>query len=230
MQVWFKGDGITAANDGDKLDTWPDSSGNSKDAVQHTDANRPVYHSAALNGWPVVRFDGTQLQYMSSTASPATGATGRTVLAVITNASQTVGEFGYNHVVHWGGLVKDSAYGLVTRCNSTETGNTGNINMGNHYWYDGLAGNVLVNASTMLIETNYDGVSTDTFLLDGMVAGQKVISLTTGGGPVVIGSRNDHTTEFYTGDIAELLIFSPNLSDADRYVVENYLAYKYQIY
>lgn len=199
------------------------------DASQGTPAIQPIYVAAAANGFPAVRFSGTQ--YLTSTAIPATGAASRTVIAVVKNVILLDFGGGYNHVLHWGtciGPTHDQSYGLVVKCNPTETQN-GKAFMGNHYWLDGMSSNVQATPSTMLLENSYDG-ATDVFYVNGNAAATKTVALNTGAGSVVIGSRCDHTTEFYGGDIPEILIYSPALSSAQRAVVENYLAYKYAIY
>ena len=54
LALWLKADAITGLNDGDTINTWNDSSTNTRNATR--DAGAPVFKTNALNGKPVVRF------------------------------------------------------------------------------------------------------------------------------------------------------------------------------
>lgn len=60
LALWLKADVITA-NNGDAIQTWNDSSGNGKHAVQATAGARPVFTNAvaAINNKPSLFFDGS---------------------------------------------------------------------------------------------------------------------------------------------------------------------------
>jgi len=53
---WLKADAIVGLNDGDLVQTWPDSSGNGRDGTQATEGVRPAYKTNRLNGLPAVYF------------------------------------------------------------------------------------------------------------------------------------------------------------------------------
>lgn len=55
--VWLTAQAILGLNDGDRVVTWPDSSGNANDATTGAaESNRPVFKTNILNGLPAVRF------------------------------------------------------------------------------------------------------------------------------------------------------------------------------
>jgi hypothetical protein len=56
--LWFDAAQLTGLVDNDPVGSWTDASGNGRHAVQGTGAAKPTYKTAALNGRPVVRFDG----------------------------------------------------------------------------------------------------------------------------------------------------------------------------
>ncbi len=58
LEYWFKADAITGLSDADPVATWPDSSGNGRDATQGVAGLRPTYRTSVQNGLPVVRGDG----------------------------------------------------------------------------------------------------------------------------------------------------------------------------
>lgn len=56
--MWLKADSL-ALNDNDTVTTWTDQSGNANSPTQATEANKPLYKTNILNGKPVVRGDGS---------------------------------------------------------------------------------------------------------------------------------------------------------------------------
>ena len=59
MQLWLKADAITGLNDGDLVSSWNDSSGNNNNATQANNTLEPIYKTGVINGYPTVRFDGS---------------------------------------------------------------------------------------------------------------------------------------------------------------------------
>ncbi len=57
MSLWLKPETLSALSDGGVVTTWPDSSGNARDATQATANLKPLYKTNVLNGLSVVRFD-----------------------------------------------------------------------------------------------------------------------------------------------------------------------------
>jgi len=93
LQLWLDGSDISTlfqdsakttpvTSDGDVVGAWADKSGNSKDALQATTANKPLYKTAIQNGKSLVRFDGTDDKL--ATASIAHGiGTGNLYVACV---------------------------------------------------------------------------------------------------------------------------------------------------
>jgi hypothetical protein len=54
---WYKADAITGKNDGDDIDSWVDSSGNSNTLTQTQAGADPSYQTDEINSLPIVRFD-----------------------------------------------------------------------------------------------------------------------------------------------------------------------------
>lgn len=59
IELWFDARDIAGLSDGDGVATWPDKSGNGRDATQATASLRPTYKTGIQNGQPIVRGDGT---------------------------------------------------------------------------------------------------------------------------------------------------------------------------
>jgi hypothetical protein len=58
LALWLVAGRITGLNNGDPVATWPDISGNGRNAIQAAAGQRPLYMTGIANGLPVVRFDG----------------------------------------------------------------------------------------------------------------------------------------------------------------------------
>ena len=58
MSLWLSSQ-VGIVSDGGLISSWSDLSGNGHDAVQVTDANKPILVPSELNGHGVVRFDGS---------------------------------------------------------------------------------------------------------------------------------------------------------------------------
>lgn len=54
---WYQADIITGKNDGDEVDSWTDSSGQSNTLTQTTSGAKPIYKTNIINSLPVLQFD-----------------------------------------------------------------------------------------------------------------------------------------------------------------------------
>jgi hypothetical protein len=73
---WWPAYGITGLSDDDVVGTFPDQSGNGRNLTQATAAKKPLYKTNVKNGYPTVRFDGSD-DYLQ-------GAFGATIAQPIT--------------------------------------------------------------------------------------------------------------------------------------------------
>jgi hypothetical protein len=84
--VWDNSEPFTEPiDDGTAVRIWADQSGNGYDATQSTTAARPTYIVSGLNGLPVVRFDGTddRLALGASALGMLRNVAGATVFVVV---------------------------------------------------------------------------------------------------------------------------------------------------
>lgn len=82
----FASENINGLVDGDPISTWFDKSGNGKDATGITTA-RPTYKTNILNGFPVVRFNGTSNVLTTASYNMGTGLGGFTEYCVIKSSA-----------------------------------------------------------------------------------------------------------------------------------------------
>ncbi len=57
LVTWYKADALTTLNNGNPVDPWTDSSGNSKNLI-YVNGGKPTYITNGVNSLPIVRFDG----------------------------------------------------------------------------------------------------------------------------------------------------------------------------
>lgn len=213
LQLWFKADSISA-NDGDQIATWSDSSGNGKDASQSTESKRPTYKTNVLNGKPVVRFNTTSDTSLVTGAVTLTqpysvfmvGINNGNVLATPLSLEKTSGATGA--LIYTSGT--STTANLYAGASLTYTVNPAVWNI-----YDAVFNN-----TTSKIAING---GTDT---TGSAGANNITS------NVTIGRhRLSYTSNGYgwDGDISEVIIFSGELSKAQREGITRYLSKKYAI-
>lgn len=215
---WDATTGVTVDGNG-RVAQWNDQSGNSRHLAQLLPTNRPYYE--ITNGRHNVRFDGSH--YLDAgIIGPASGAAGRCIIAVVSDVVPTGN--GYNHVVHYGSANTRQAYGLTTRAYTAQTG--GYAGPGNHYWNDGMADAIPLNASLHVLTIYYDG-SIDHLRIDGGEVVNKAVTLDTIiSAPFYVGTRVV-PDESFVGRLHELIVYSAVPSSLDIQGVERYLRLKW---
>ncbi|MBL4708357.1 MAG: T9SS type A sorting domain-containing protein [Flavobacteriales bacterium] len=207
---WIDANQMGLSND-DPVSAWSDLSGNSNNLSQGTVGNQPVYKTSQVNGFPAVRFDGTD-DYLDFGTHISTSAT---TFFIVYNKTTTT-ENGVFTIQHH--LLKDKnnkpylssespfkSHFVTKPINSFSvlTGRTDASASGSRYMItDGFSfsntiRNSLVNRGSSVLGAEYTSVAT-------------------------IGS-------YFTGDISELIIYNEDLSDAERTIVIEMLSAKYNL-
>ncbi len=177
---------------------WQDKSGNGRHATQKAKVKQPAYAPTSLNGLNTVNFDGTK-DYMSVTGSFAV----RNIFAVV-NAEEAGTTFsGYRWIF---GSVNPRIPALFGAQDQTK-----------------IASNITESGVNLSPYTN--GASGGEFR---PMATFKVISLKGPSTSVSSSAWNIASGDaFWKGKIAELIITSESISDADSQKIEGYLAHKW---
>jgi hypothetical protein len=209
-----------ATADGDVVGYWGDKSGNGNNATQVTTANKPSLQLAEKNSKGVVRFDGGN--DVLSAASVSLGAFGIFVVFRLTGGFLVL-EHGNNLNTNDGCYLNSTSNATIgTRRSGVSTSKDLAPNWGNDntwrvvaYQYDGTnAGHTLrVNSVTQSL---FDVVANN--------PGTGTVAATFN-----IGNRADGSAGI-AGDIAELVVISGAVSDANRNAVESYLNTKWAVY
>ncbi len=214
LKLWLKAD-AEAYNDGDAVTTWHDQSGNSNNAGGGVS---PTFKTGIVNSLPVVRFNGSSNYLTSSTnvtagaprtvfaAVISTTATGGTVLTTrITNGAASY----LTRLLRLGGVSYVAGDGTATDCTIAEDESTAWQSWSYATWKE-------------------DSSRNTSFYFNGS---QKTVS----GNPVVVEAgasgyllgQIQSAQQFWSGDMAEILVYDTALGDTDRGNVESYLKTKY---
>lgn len=233
LEMWLKADaGIknslgADASDGENVATWEDQSGNGRDATQSNDARRPTFSSVGvdMNGLPSLSFiaDYTNQLDFSLASIPA----GWSVYTIF-RASELEFQQGF----FLGDNSSQEKFGLWDR--------TGNSDL--RYFIrpfpspgfpagsfdDNVLHETRTDATIFYLE-RVNGSDTYQLAVDGTVNSLPLLTATTGDLNLARIGGNASASQNWDGDIAEVIIFSDQLNEAQRIILDNYLSAKYEI-
>jgi probable HAF family extracellular repeat protein len=215
LKLWLKADaGVVLNGASTNLSTWQDQSGLSNNAIQSSSSYQPVWVTNALNGLPVVRFDGVS-QYLNL-PSILNSTTQAETLVVLKAASSLPS--GKPSLWRMGGsgswsLAYPNSSGQVVE----DFGSAAAYNLGvplqpldQYHIYE-------VAAAAGSWKAWFGGLLQSTF--PGNTYGSSSWSY-------VLGRESIWGYQF-AGDVAEVLVFSRTLADSERTALNAYLNLKY---
>ena len=221
LQLWLKADAITGLSDGAAVTNWPDASGLTNDVAQSTAANQPLYTASALNGKPVVRFDGADDRLERSDALGFTNNPAMTVIVVA--QVDTLGAL--KRMVCLGEDVSTGGR-TIGFCADTST----RYNNGNKVWSNNsFLGGFKIGAWLCAENETYEDTA---FYQDGVgpitkTTGGAVTTKTLSDEKLRIGAKVGQNSEFFDGDIAEILIYDRVLTIVELESTGAHLEEKY---
>ncbi len=214
--VWLDANELNYLN-GDNVSVVSDFSGNGNDFTQLSSVKQPVFITAAVNGFPVLRFDGVATDMLSSSI-PALESSSLTYFIVykqhVAKTSCFLGaNFGSN-TIKWFSYALPN--GKVRNAHFSPTYETIDF-------FDNLS-------SYNFISTEFAPTTLSVFK-EGNLVQTKNTGYTAGTNHnfLTIGSFPDQTTnnKYLDGDIAEIIIYNSLITDVQRVIIENYLGAKY---
>lgn len=248
--LWFDASKITGLNDGDAVGTWNDSSGNGYDATQATADNKPIYKTNIINGYPVVRFDGSNdVLTISGSASVAAlkllhSATSSALFAVCKIGTSESPEAFYgligNNADASTAIGFDVAYNDASTAENTIRDKVTYGTSGQAV-YSNISANNAFSPNTfhllwMLRDPDNATASLRSKMYVDMIGGTP----TTANPSTGVASTNDATYDIdvgaignsqypMAGDIAEIIIYNSELTAPKIAAVYGYLANKYAL-
>jgi gliding motility-associated-like protein len=218
--LWLRADkgvlnsGSTEASPGQSVQTWNDQSGNENHVGQLTAGDQPLLVGNAINGQPMLTFDGTS-QHMTGElgpiSAPITMITVNRFTAAATDAYvMTIGNLNANQTVSVSRETDNNYYAFT---------------QGAKYYGPNLADNTpyIIHARHRIAADFHQVFLNET----GFAAAEYGTSVITDGSLILGASRN--VDGFLGGDIAEAIVYNNILNAAQKIIVENYLAAKYGI-
>ena len=217
LTAWYKADSLSLT-DGDGVENWTDSSGNSNTVSQATSGRRPTFKSNVLNSQPVLRFDGTDIVSDGDISALDVG-TGDIWMASVFKSTDNSSDqivFEKNHQRF--ALFIASNGDLQFRVGSTAATNAAKQDSGNWSRSDFVIATGARISGT--IDGFVNGSSADT---TGTTSTQSLDSSNV----FDIGGRAAAAGAKFNGDVAEVLVGGATLSNDDRKRLEGYLAWKW---
>lgn len=216
--LWLRADiGTSSSTDNTAISSWTDQSTQANNGTQGTGSLQPLFKNNAtdnINFNPVVKFDGTD-DFMGLTVSKLpTGTTARSVVMVATTTTT-----GTRYSIAWGTNATGQAQGIATV--------SGTLN------YVGWSADV---TSASFWATNVPNQTIGTFAGSGgavnlygkgkLLTGPTNRTWNTSTAGARLGA-SPWAGEYWSGPIADVLVFPRVLSAAERQRVDSYLAVKY---
>ena len=229
LKLWLDSSQQITKDGAGLVSTWGDASGNSNDATQTTAANKPIWIDNAINGRPVVRFDG-QDDKLEAAVSPSSDnfsifVVARTSVSQENDAESTTGTAGASGQKY---LLGAKAFG--TNAGAGMSLGTNGISIyehGDNYMPPLAAYAGSVGIGVVLAEVQYEAKRPTIFL-----NGQLVRVGQTSPRPQVFAPTEIGAGDFgaFAGDVAEVMVYNRVLAPAERAIVETYLSRKYALH
>jgi hypothetical protein len=212
---------IPATADGDLVALWKDQGPGGNDVKQATSGNRPILKTSIVNAKPVVRFLRASAQSLATAASVAHGiGTGdfwfTGVYATVAspgnfNSAFSIGSFAPAFYLPYATASNKANFYLGGNHDFPGSGITGGT------WYLTEVGRI---SGTVKCWHSSGGVApaldATTFSLGGSIANASLL----------VGYENSGT-DYFSGDLAEILLYKASLNSTDQAALENYLRSKY---
>ncbi len=207
LEVWLDASQL-GLNNGDPVSTWTDLSANGNTPTQGTAANRPTFLTAGLNGKPGVQFDGTNdfLQFPTNLPNNE-----QSIFMVNKRQGSYQWRFGYtSNKFNLMTLISGNLWGYY-QPNAFQEG--GYLNPGETKIHSVLVSSL---TSSLTLGQNNSYVT-------------KTYTTTPNRPNATLGSNNSGTNTFHQGVIPEFIVYNTLVNSAQRLIVNNYLAAKYQL-
>ena len=211
LQVWMRADaGITLNGTSSSVSAWSDQSGNGNDAAQASSGNMPTLTANSLNGLPSVHFDGSS-GYLNL-PNFASGFTAGEMFVVLRtgsyNGSTTAGFIQMGNTSGTGASYPSGGQ-VIDNFGSSSLYYTGTVPIDLTQWhlYD--------------VSSQPGGWVNRFNSVVNYISATNVVGFPTSPDIGLSGSN------YFNGDIAEILIYNRTLSNRERREVQHYLANRY---
>lgn len=217
LVMWLDAaEGVTL--NGPDVSNWADQSGNGNDAVQAVASNQPLFNATGLNGFPSLGLDGAT-EFMDVLDSPSIDITSSFTAYFVINAAV------FSNFPNLIARNFNTGYRLLL---GPSTGQLSTVVANGAFQLDTSPSAISLSTDTIL-EFHYEINGTINFTANGVSLGTQTNTLSgvnSNNAVLNIGVANGGTN-FYEGEMAQILLFNTLLSTANRNNVGNYLANRY---
>ena len=227
LRIWLNADAGTITDLNGNISGWLDQSGNGNHVQQPAAGNQPVFQTGAINGRPVVHFDGAN-KFLTGTTNAGLQPANVTIMAVY----RLLGSGGYPKVIdqpyaNGGWNPPYIAWGLSA--GFADDGMPYMDNAINGTWTPLHTTSASILGTPTLVTAIYDGTSQKIFR-DGQLIGLQSAPGALGyGGANLFYVGSDSIGETLNGDVAELLVYDHALTAAELESVNFYIDRKYAL-
>jgi hypothetical protein len=224
LGAWFAADAIPGLANGAGVSNWTDLSGNGNTAMQTVAANQPAYVTNAMNGLPVVRFNSVKSNFLSFNRPIQDDFT----IMIVYQSRQT--NQGAGTAFFYGaGLVNGDQPGAENDF-GTQLNSTGQITVGTGNPDTSISSGAGFNDGRPHVVTFMRTESTGALVL--YVDGTQAATGAGGSNSLTAPAQLDLGAVpsgggYFSGDIAEVLLFNLVLTDGARNTCEDALKGKY---
>lgn len=216
LRIWVRAD-LGVALNSNSVSQWSDQSGYGNHLTMATVVNQPSFATNVFNGYPTVRYIGSNFNYFNSGFS-GPGTNGITIFLFARGTSyQSLIRYQNNSGTY---LVYPWELGAGRPFITSSDGGTGS----------GLStglNNNIKNIGTGRYQRNVATTGFQTFL-NGTLVGQRTSANNVLPTQAFFSGRyNPGASEYPTADVPEMIIYYGAVNEAQRMIVENYLAAKY---
>lgn len=217
--------GITLAATTNNVRQWNDRSGNGRNAIQATSAERPNYFTGSLNGYPVLRYAAANNDRMLSTGlSTANVASvfviGRYSSLPSPNPGLLQGSPAGN------GYTSDAAQKSIGMWVASSNSNLWGRGVQSDATQRNISQVTTLSANTAYVFNSiYDGSVIQQYLNNGVSGSVTYNGTLRSWTDMCIGCQAG--TEGWNGDIAEVIVYNEAVNSAQRIIIANYLSAKY---
>ena len=221
--LWTKSEDLSALANGDEITTWPDMSGNSNDLTQSDALFKPEYVTNVQNGFPAVRFNQVNSRLIKNSFSnfPTSGIS--VFLVNKSDNESSDGILSYATTSHNNEFLLYNSSNLSVYASDVHVSTSQNIS--NNNWH-------IIDVSWTSAGGNTETWKDNNFEYSGTISnGTNIVS----GGCLALAAEQDAVDGGYvdyqdhTGDFLEAIIYNIELNSAQRIIVGNYLAAKYNL-
>ena len=228
LDLWLKADAITGLSDGDSVATWSDSSLEGNDFAQGTASKKPTYKTSIVNQKAVVRFDGGDLLTASNFASETAGTIFVVFQSTDVSADQVL--FGTSDEAlttkRFDFGIRGASANLRVRQESADTAD--DLHGGtiiNDTWYVAM----LSSSGTAYI-IQRSGIAPSLTAVTGSNTGDWFGDTANRDNFSIGAIKTSAEGTFFGGDIAEIIVYTRDLSSDEKRNVAQYLSNKYDIF